>query len=391
MSHGYHAFLSALRQRESSGNYQVVNKYGYLGAYQFGEGALIDLGFVNNDGAWWNNDYSGGWTGKLGINSKADFLASSFAQNAAADDWMPLLWSYLGGYGLHNTPGAKIGGITVSASGLISGAHLLGSSVVADWVNSGGKNDPTDAFGTHISEYIGMFSGYRLPFATGEGALPLAAMVEGLHGGLENAVRAAWADGVKTLAGHDGHADTISAGGGRQIAWGGSGGDKLTGGAGRDVLIGAQGADKLGGGAGHDVVIGGAGKDKLFGGADNDRLAGLHGNDRLIGGSGDDRLAGGSGHDVLKGGQGNDTLIGGADADRFVFVSDGSTDTVADFAPGSGDRLDLRKVSGVTGWHDLAAHHLTTGPGGAEITVGHMTIVLDGVDAASLSAADFLF
>ena len=71
MSLDYTDFVYALRMRESSGNYKVKNPYGYLGAYQFGEGALIDLGFVKRDGDWRDNDYSGGWTGLHGINSTA--------------------------------------------------------------------------------------------------------------------------------------------------------------------------------------------------------------------------------------------------------------------------------------------------------------------------------
>lgn len=45
----YSQFLLKMRQRESSNDYQSVNYANYLGAYQFGEAALIDLGFVEAD------------------------------------------------------------------------------------------------------------------------------------------------------------------------------------------------------------------------------------------------------------------------------------------------------------------------------------------------------
>ena len=106
-------------------------------------------------------------------------------------------------------------------------------------------------------------------------------------------MRAAGADGVKSVAGQQGQADTRSGGAGRQIGGGGSGNDSLSGGAGHDVLIGGHGTDHLNGGAGHDVVIGGAGADRLAGGADDDRLAGPRGDDRLEGGSGHEHPAGG--------------------------------------------------------------------------------------------------
>jgi hypothetical protein len=46
----YRDFLDALGERESGGDYGVVNSYGYLGKYQFGELALIDVGYYTADG-----------------------------------------------------------------------------------------------------------------------------------------------------------------------------------------------------------------------------------------------------------------------------------------------------------------------------------------------------
>ena len=41
----HNKFLEDLGMRESSGDYKAVNQYGYLGKYQFGGAALIDLGY----------------------------------------------------------------------------------------------------------------------------------------------------------------------------------------------------------------------------------------------------------------------------------------------------------------------------------------------------------
>ncbi|HHW7518569.1 TPA: peptidoglycan-binding protein LysM [Mannheimia haemolytica] len=41
------ALLLALAKRESNGNYQIENKFGYLGAYQFGAAALVDVGLIS--------------------------------------------------------------------------------------------------------------------------------------------------------------------------------------------------------------------------------------------------------------------------------------------------------------------------------------------------------
>jgi hypothetical protein len=41
------AFLDAIRFRESSNNYKAVNRFGYLGKYQFGRATLNAIGFKN--------------------------------------------------------------------------------------------------------------------------------------------------------------------------------------------------------------------------------------------------------------------------------------------------------------------------------------------------------
>jgi serralysin len=58
-------------------------------------------------------------------------------------------------------------------------------------------------------------------------------------------------------------------------------------------------------------------------------------------------LKGMGGDDVIKGFGGNDTLWGGDGRDTFVFVKDGSTDTIADFQTGL-DKIDLSEVAGAT-------------------------------------------
>ena len=95
----YSEFLNRLGARESGGNYQAVNKYGYLGKYQMGELALVDTGYYTSDGTK-NNDWSGTWTGKDGINSKDDFLNSEQAQENAIRLYIDRQWSYITYYQL---------------------------------------------------------------------------------------------------------------------------------------------------------------------------------------------------------------------------------------------------------------------------------------------------
>jgi Ca2+-binding RTX toxin-like protein len=86
--------------------------------------------------------------------------------------------------------------------------------------------------------------------------------------------------------------------------------------------------------------------------ADNDGLAyGLGGSDNLSGGSGADYIFGGTAADTLTGNGGGDYLQGGAESDTFVYLratdsepGAGSFDTIADFNPREGDKIDLRGV-----------------------------------------------
>ncbi|MDP2740764.1 MAG: hypothetical protein Q8O82_19125 [Pseudorhodobacter sp.] len=89
------AFMVVLKMMESGGDYQSVNSLNFLGAYQFGEAALTDLGFVRYDGDAYDNDYGGGWTGKYGVKSAKQFLASERAQDKAMEKWLEVMWSYI--------------------------------------------------------------------------------------------------------------------------------------------------------------------------------------------------------------------------------------------------------------------------------------------------------
>jgi Ca2+-binding RTX toxin-like protein len=99
----------------------------------------------------------------------------------------------------------------------------------------------------------------------------------------------------------------------------------------------------------HATVAGTVAGERLWGSRDDEALIGRSGNDRLHGRAGDDLLDGGAGCDRLHAGQGSDVLIGGADADRFIFGAashskPSAPDTILDFSPGEGDRIDLRPL-----------------------------------------------
>lgn len=127
--------------------------------------------------------------------------------------------------------------------------------------------------------------------------------------------------------------------------------DNLVGYEGDDYLRGYSGDDFLDGWYDDDILSGGSGKDTVYGGVGNDEAYGDSGNDFVSGGLGSDWVNGGSGKDILQGNAGADTLYGGSGADMFVFkflgdstVKVSGRDTIMDFRPDSGDRIDLSLI-----------------------------------------------
>ncbi|QXC29663.1 retention module-containing protein [Aeromonas sp. FDAARGOS 1409] len=106
-------------------------------------------------------------------------------------------------------------------------------------------------------------------------------------------------------------------------------------------------------------------------------LVGSDQGDWLFGSTGSDRILGGLGDDLIRGGQGNDILSGGVGSDLFVWgqgdegtAAQPAIDTITDFRPEEGDRIDLADLlKGVTGNSlDGLLNHLSasvsTGNGG---------------------------
>ncbi|RLM49141.1 LysM domain-containing protein, partial [Halobellus sp. Atlit-31R] len=98
MAKGINDFLKDLFASEGGGVLDIENKFGYIGKCQFGEDALVDLGYYKGDSSSnrtasgkFKYDWSGEWTGKNGATSKQVFLASEAIQDNAARDWVALL------------------------------------------------------------------------------------------------------------------------------------------------------------------------------------------------------------------------------------------------------------------------------------------------------------
>ena len=131
-------FLDAIGFRESSNDYTVTNKWGYMGKYQFGRSTLKGLGF------------------KV---TKKEFLNNPQLQEEAM---MALL--------LHNKEklqtyidlfdGETVNGMYISESGILAAAHLGGQGSVKRYFKNGKVFK--DGNGTKITSYMNKFSGYEI-------------------------------------------------------------------------------------------------------------------------------------------------------------------------------------------------------------------------------------
>lgn len=134
-------FKEALAFKESRGIYNIVNRFGYLGKYQFGKTSLKSIGITNYE----------------------SFKTDTYLQEAAFIAYTSqnkfLLRDYIEKY-----EGKEIAGVHITESGILAAAHLSGASNVKKFLRSNGSYQFKDAFGTSLKYYLKLFSGYDTSF-----------------------------------------------------------------------------------------------------------------------------------------------------------------------------------------------------------------------------------
>jgi hypothetical protein len=127
---GMEDFLSAIGHKESRNQYDIVNKYGYMGRYQFGKRTLKGLGYDV---------------------SKQEFLSNPEIQEMAMQDLLKhnkeKLQKYIDLY-----EGDTLHGIFITESGVLAAAHLAGCGNVKKFFTKG--YEFKDGFGTRLSSYM---------------------------------------------------------------------------------------------------------------------------------------------------------------------------------------------------------------------------------------------
>jgi len=134
-------FKEALAFKESGGDYNSVNTYGYLGKYQFGSETLKLIGIYNPT--------------KFLKNPKLQEKA--FIANAARNKWILRR-------DIKNFVGKRINGIIITESGILAAAHLAGAGSVKKYLRSYGLDNFADGYGTTVHYYMKRFSGYDTSF-----------------------------------------------------------------------------------------------------------------------------------------------------------------------------------------------------------------------------------
>lgn len=147
----FESYREALRERESQNDYSVINKLGFVGAYQMGTAALIEAGLVRRGAPRKNSALKDpkNWILPGGLQT---FLNSPEIQDKAFEKYTESNARGLARQGLlPESPEAK--------AGTLASSHLLGWPTIAKHLN-GEKIKDSDAFGTTMAEYeeIGMKS-----------------------------------------------------------------------------------------------------------------------------------------------------------------------------------------------------------------------------------------
>lgn len=142
----YVGFKEALAFKESQGIYDIINRYGYIGKYQFAPNSLSAIGITDFD--------------EFRKNSKLQ--EEAFLAYTARNKW--LLRNYIAKY-----EGEIINGVEITESGVLAAAHLAGAGNVRKYLRTRGSHQVRDAFGTSLQQYLKRFSGYDTSFIPADG------------------------------------------------------------------------------------------------------------------------------------------------------------------------------------------------------------------------------
>lgn len=139
-------FRKAMRRSESSGIsntlLELEDGRRMAGSYQFSDARLRD--FKKDTGKTFTRD---------------EFLRDPELQEEVMNWHEADIMNYVMDNGLDYYIGQNVGGVQIDPASLTGMAHLGGRLGMREFLETGGKYDPADAFGTKISDYGKKFTG----------------------------------------------------------------------------------------------------------------------------------------------------------------------------------------------------------------------------------------
>jgi hypothetical protein len=140
----FKAYAKKLSRVESRDEWKIINRYGYMGLFQFGHPALqcIGLGHIDSSKFRANPDIF-----PIELQYKALKLHLKINERILRKD-------------IYNYQGKTINGILITKSGLLASAHLMGAGNVQKFLRTG--IDSHDGNNVKLTKYLKMFSKYDL-------------------------------------------------------------------------------------------------------------------------------------------------------------------------------------------------------------------------------------
>ena len=139
LENDFNGFKEFLAFKESSGSFKSINKFGFMGKYQFNLNTLKIYKLKN----------------AREFLKDPELQERIFLINCQRNKWIlrkDINWFV----------GTVINGTEITESGILAAAHLSGPGNVKKYLRSAGKNNLRDAFGTSISKYMNTFKNYNV-------------------------------------------------------------------------------------------------------------------------------------------------------------------------------------------------------------------------------------
>jgi hypothetical protein len=132
-------------------NKKGVKYPAYIGKYQFGDIALVDVGICKNKKE--ARVFKKNFTKNPSTWSERD---QELAMKKLVDKNIHYLRNY------RKYIGKTIGGIKITEAGLVAASHLVGNGSVRKFLKSNGEKVASDGNGIHLTKYLKMFSMFDL-------------------------------------------------------------------------------------------------------------------------------------------------------------------------------------------------------------------------------------